>query len=198
MILTPWFALGHLQKTGGDACKQLIRACVLAGVLDGRGVWIDDFIDPRKHWTFGERLLGEEVSVRVLGIRRLPAWEVSHAYHWHLQGDDQGSKRPLPTPQEIIEEKRGEKLIGRWLQEGPQDVWLRCEFLLQDLENLLERFCRNTSSLRRVLANTPTKQRGAYDHSQRFFTPEQIEELYRHSPTWHAIEKRVYSPRGEV
>lgn len=79
MVIGDNFVWAHFPKTGGDSTHELFR---LIGITDG----IDDTRRPDKHDSFlkRERETGLDLTHsrrRIVNIRRLPAWLLSHAKH---------------------------------------------------------------------------------------------------------------------
>jgi hypothetical protein len=130
-----------------------------------------------------------------MGIRRLPAWVLSHAQEFGANGI-----RPKPEPNRVCEILRWE--VGtpdKQLQlmtdndRFPVDVWMRQEYLVSDFIRFMSRFDTSAQSKRSLIEELNPKPPRDYNHDwAHWFTAEQIEKLYRENPVWTRVEKLCY------
>jgi len=190
MILAPNYIIGHIQKTGGDPVKQIMKALSLPGVI------VPDHAadNPKKHQTFKQAgvLDGRKL---VLGIRRLPTWEVSAMWHSHLHGGEFGEPWPYYEANELVHHIYGERLLKKWLDGGVEIAhWIRMEFLREDLYSFLKTQHELTKEQVDTIFNLPTKPHNSYDHDlTRYFKSHHLSAIYNASPVWTALEQKLYS-----
>jgi len=188
MILGPNFVIGHIQKTGGDPVKQIIKFLALPGV-DVPDHAADN---PRKHQTFKEAgvLDGRQL---VLGIRRLPSWEVSAMWQANLHGGENGEPWPYYNADQLVQHIYGEQLLKKWLDGVEIAHWIRMEFLREDLHQFLKSQYTLTKDQETTIFSLPTKPLNTYDHDlTTYFDDQHIEKIYKDSPVWAALELKLY------
>jgi len=188
MILGPNFVMGHIQKTGGDPVKQIMKLLALPGV-DVPDHAADN---PKKHQTFKEAgILGGRKLV--LGIRRLPSWEVSAMWHSHLHGGENGEPWPYYNADQLLDHIYGEQLLKKWIDGVEIAHWIRMEFLREDLYAFLKGEFSLTKEQEATIFSLPTKPLNTYDHDlTRYFNHHHIEAIYKASPVWAALEQKLY------
>ncbi len=188
MIIGRDFAWGHMGKTGGDAVWAMFQ-CV-PDLIE----FAHEPTDPQKHRTFAK--MGATNKPLVLNLRRLPSLVLSYVNHAFNYGlDDTMPKGTVVTPEVACHFARPERMINNHTLRGTLPVrhWLRMEELREDfidwiwtIRDLSE---EEEHSIRTIRTKAPMK----YDHDPEiFFSPEQIETLYRESPTWARYEAEVY------
>lgn len=185
MITTPYFTIGHIGKTGGDAIKQICAAVFEAGLESNYS--IDTIFGNFKHRKF----TGNE-KIRILSFRRLPSFILSIAQHDHnLEG------RELWTPEFCSTLKNGDNFFNKMTSDCSMKIhdWIRCESLRDDLSKILFRYYGDAfiDNFIKIVRNTPTKPSMYYNRNvKEFFTPEQLIELYKNNPIWTEIELQLY------
>jgi len=190
MIIGKTFAWGHVPKTGGDATLARFR-------LFPELILHADASDTNdKHHPFHFRPEQTEGKQLVLNIRRLPAWNLSHALH-EARAGLYPDYRPLPlaTAEEIAERSLADHVLGDFTNLGRVSIdrWLRMEHLDEDVLAFVGELA-DVSEARRsaVLAIGSVN---AYQYNRdfwRWFTPQQVARMYEHNPVWASIERRVY------
>lgn len=180
MIIAPRFTVSHIGRTGGDACKQIVGALCLPGVM------VSSIHDPAKHepaWRPGRDL--------ILTIRRLPARELS----------DFMARRMVfglpeyPAAEYILRHLNGERSIR--VHTG-NDTWpvahyVRSETLRDDVARVLGLYYPLTAEQLRIIRSARTKPPLTYTRDLgRIFSPGQVTELYRGSPVWKKHEDAAY------
>lgn len=206
MVIGESFAWGHIGKTGGDATASLFAA------INGLAQTIDPTSDIHKHDTFQYR--GVKDKVLVLNIRRLSSWVISYYNHHYLSpvGFDTlsspsvapGNPKFLTSEDKILFQCRDRKidlsvttLPDRMLKiyVADQEIyWLRMESLRRDFINFVNKFFRRLTTYETFKVLTlRTKKNNPYDHDiNRWFSCEQITQLYKNNPLWASIEQQHY------
>jgi hypothetical protein len=190
MVIGRGFAWAHLPKTAGDATHRMLTA--IPGLVS--------FADPPdsndKHLAFFAREAEVAGRLRVMNIRRLPAWALSGAQHSARHGVHP-DYRPgsLPSPEQTAGKSDADDLL-RWMTDHdrlPVDRWLRTEMIEQDVLALLDELGELTPQDRARVQAVGRVNQGSYDHDLgRYFTSRQIARLYGQNPVWAAVECRVY------
>jgi hypothetical protein len=182
------FAWGHMGKTGGDAIWAMFR-CVPDLIEFAHAP-----TDPEKHRTF--RKMGVTDRPLVLNLRRLPSLVLSYVHHARNYGLDATlPKGTVLTPADAAVFPRPERMINNHTDRGrlPIARWLRMENLREDFLDWVSTLRPLTDDEVRAIRTVPTKPPMPYDHDpEAFFSAEQIETLYRVSPTWARYELEVY------
>jgi hypothetical protein len=190
VVIAERFVWAHLPKTGGDATSAMLAA--VPGLVR--------FADPPdsndKHLPFFAREEQLSGKLRVMNIRRLPTWTVSAANHRARHGIHP-EYRPLPleTPDEMTGKTDADDLL-RWMTDHERlavDRWLRAERLEEDVLRLLDELRVLTPAVVRSVREVGELNVGDYDRDLRgWFTPDQVDRLYRRNPRWAAAELEVY------
>lgn len=186
MITTPYFTIGHIGKTGGDAAAMICRAVFVVDNLEPN-YKIDSIFDDAKNRSFD----GTE-NKRLLTFRKLPSYILSIAEHMITVG----GMEPW-TSSFCSELKNGDDELKRMTCSGkyPVSGYLRMCNLREDLLRLLKATYGKKFSIKheRIVSNCPTKAPAVYDHDvYKFFSKEQIQKLYKANPQWARIEKSLY------
>jgi hypothetical protein len=189
MLITAKFAWAHMGKTGGDATQQMLEA--VPGLVE----WAHSPDSNAKHDPFVRHAEAISGRLRVMNIRRLPAWILSMAYHRRTHGpwpDDQ--PHYMPTADEMAANLDGDNVL-RYMSDGPRfpvERWLRQENLADDVAALLDQLGRLTEAARQAIASVAYRAK-AYDHDlESWFTDEHIRTMYRLNPGWAEVERKVY------
>ncbi len=190
MVIGRGFAWAHLPKTAGDATHRMLTA--VPGLVS--------FADPPdsndKHLPFFARESELDGRLRVMNIRRLPAWALSGAQHQARHGVHP-DYRPEPLESaDVVSGKTDADDLLRWMTDHDRlsvDRWLRAEAIEQDVLALLEELGELTQEIRVRVQAVGRVNEGAYERDlSRYFTPRQIARLYERNPAWAAVERRVY------
>lgn len=189
MVITEHFAWAHLGKTGGDATQQMLEA--VPGLVE----WAHSPDDNAKHDPFALHATAIAARLRVMNIRRLPAWILSMAHHIRTHGPWPEDRRHyMLSADEMVEGIDADYALRR-ISDGPRfpvQRWLRQEHLADDVAALLEQFGQLTEAARQGIASVPYRAK-AYDHDiGSTFTAGQIQRMYRLNPGWAEVERRVY------
>ncbi len=190
MVIGERFAWAHLPKTAGDATHAMLVA------VSGLAVFADPPDSNDKHLPFFAREAEIAGRLRVMNIRRLPAWALSGAHHRAAYGVHPDYRPgPLETPDQMASRTDADDLL-RWMTDHGRlavERWLRAERLQDDVLALLGELGVLTAEVgERVLAVGRVNV-GSYDRDlSRWFTPEQIHRLYARNPEWARVERLVY------
>lgn len=190
MVITEQFVWAHLPKTGGDATCEMLRA------VPGLVAFADPPDSNDKHMPFFGREREIAGKLRVMNIRRLPAWTLSGAHHKATHGvHPDYVPQPLQTHEELTSTTDADDLL-RWMTDHGRlgvDRWLRAEALADDLLALLSELGLLTDEARRAVLAVGRVNEGAYDRDDAGgFTPEQVRRLYELNPGWAEIELGAY------
>jgi hypothetical protein len=188
MVITERFAWAHLPKAAGDATTKMFAA------VPGLVLYQAPIDSNEKHDGFWVHADAIEGKLRVMNLRRLPAWILSSAHHKASSGLHP-DYRPLPMPsvEEMAEETDPDHLL-RWMTGPglPVERWLRAEDLAADVERLLGDVGVDITAARAAIESVPWVG-NRYDHDlSRVFTPEQITRMYERNPGWAAAEIEAY------
>jgi hypothetical protein len=190
MVIGDQFAWAHLPKTAGSATVAMFHAC------DDLVRFADSPEDVDAHVRFRERPEQIEGKVLVLNIRRLPAWVISRAYYVSRHGVYPDFEPiPLPGAKALAESSFPDGRLALFTDDGRLgiDRWLRAESLADDLLSFVAELRGVTDMERERVRQVGRVNALDYDHEvSRWFTPAQIEQLYRSNPVWAAVEERVY------
>lgn len=192
MVIGPDFVYAHIPKTGGDAVHQYFSL-----IADASWV-IDDTTKAEKHLGIVKRGNGDKRH-RILSFRRLPSWSLSflHAltahpndwppFGWHSAED-------ILRPETALMRPWADEWLARVTDGLPVTHWLRMESLAEDFIAVLSSIVRPLSTdEQRTIRQARTKPPREYDHNPgRFWSEEQIAELYRMNPAWADIERKIY------
>jgi len=186
MIEFEKFFIPHIGKTGGDSIKAICKEMNLPIVN------IKEDMKKGKHKP-PKHLFGKKDAV--LSIRKLPHREISKINQL-VQIDKTITWEEVVNPAEwILKELQAEREIKNNTINGKLDVkfFIRSEFLLEDLELVLDYYFDLTQEQKEKIYTIKTKDKLEYNRNvSDWFTPEQIKELYRKSPTWKKYENLAY------
>jgi hypothetical protein len=196
MVIGEQFAWAHLPKTAGTVTVAMFD--VFAGLV----LSADDPEGIDAHVTFRER--ADQVSGKrlVMNFRRLPSWVLSRAYYVSLHGVHPDFEPvPFPPADELADSSLPDERLALFSDRGRVaiDRWLRVESLAEDLLAFVSELRPVTSEEHARVSAVGHINALDYDHDvSRWFTPEQVERLYRRNPAWTAIESRLYRERVVV
>ena len=190
MVIGERFAWAHLPKAGGSATTALFRLFPELIVFEDR----DDNND--KHMLFSER--AEEIDGKLLSmnLRRLPFWVLSRAQHvarWGIHPDYQPI--PMDSPKKLSESGFPDTRLALFTADGRYEIdrWLRMESLADDFLAMVSEWTDVSADRERQVRELAPVNALRYDHEiDHWFTPEQIDSMYRNNPLWAELESRLY------
>jgi hypothetical protein len=190
MVIGENFAWAHLPKAAGDATLRLWR------LFPELIVEADHRRTQAKHASFTERLDRIAGKRLFLNIRRLPAWNLSHAQHEARNGVyPQYKPLPMPTADQMAERTWADQTLAFFTDAGRLTIqsWLRQEMLHDDFARLAESLTSVSRSQRHAMQRIGLVNAAAYDHDlARWFTPAHIGRMYERNPAWAEIERHAY------
>jgi hypothetical protein len=196
MVIGERFAWAHLPKTGGTATLRLFQAfpeLILFGDFDESNA---------KHTLFTERAGEIDGKALALNIRRLPFWVLSRAQHvarWGIHPEY--VPIPMPSPEELSESDFPDTRLILYTDHGRLQIshWIRMEHLAEDFLAFVSGYADVTDDRRAAVESVPMVNAHEYDHElASWFSPEQIERLYEHNPSWAALERELYGGLFEM
>jgi hypothetical protein len=190
MVIADRFAWAHLPKAAGTATIAMFNA------FEGLVRFADSPDDVDAHVSFSERFEQVERKLLVLNVRRLPAWVISRAHYVSRRGVYPSFEPiPMPASQELAESSFPDERLALFTDGGRLDIdrWLRVESLADDVIDLVSELRGVTDDERARVADVGRVNALDYDRRvSHWFTPAQVEQLYRSNPAWAAVEQRVY------
>jgi hypothetical protein len=190
MVIGERFAWGHLQKTAGDATLGLFRLFPdLILYSDPRNV-------EEKHASFASRAAEVDGKLLAANFRRLPDWTLSWAQHRarYAKRPD-GKPVAMNSPHQMVDVPRADKRISILTDGGRYhiDRWIRMERLAEDFTAFVSDLTNVSADDRERITTFDSVNTLDYDHDiGHWFTPEQVQRLYRNNPLWASVEERVY------
>lgn len=186
MIYTSRYTIGHIARTGGDATKALVHAVASIDAIES--VNIPYYFGNEKHQAFS----GHEKGLRVLNIRRLPAYILSIRVHQSVY-----THKPAWSAEDCCTLCNGDSELKRMTNDFNirVDRWLRCEHLRDDINKLFTEIYKDkfTTQHKAVLYSAVTKAKIPYDHNvYNFFSNKQLKRLYNEHLKWAELEHRLY------
>jgi hypothetical protein len=190
MVIGDRFAWAHLPKAAGSATVAMFSA------FEGLVRFADSPDDVDAHVNFSERPEQIDGKLLVLNIRRLPAWVISRAYYVSRHGVyPRFEPIPMSAPQELAASSFPDQRLALFTDGGRLEIgrWLRVESLAGDVIEFVSELRDVTDHERARITDVGRANALDYDHRvSRWFTPAQVEQLYRSNPAWAALEERVY------
>jgi hypothetical protein len=190
MVIGDRFAWAHLPKTAGTATVAMFQA------FDDLVRFADSPDDVDAHARFRERPQQIEGKLLVLNLRRLPAWVISRACYVSRHGVYPDFEPiPLPGPQALAESSFPDGRLELFTDGGRLEIdrWLRTESIEDDVVSFVSELRGVTDDERARVRQVGRVNSLDYERDvSRWFTPAQIEQLYRSNPVWAAVEERVY------
>jgi len=196
------FVWAHFGKTGGNSTLKMFS------IID-RAVEFSDPIDNHeKHLSFEIREEGLGISfkdkVRMLNIRRLHSWILSHINFqnqvYNVPVNDKllegivniGDPRTVLTDDLTYQEMHvDEGLI--YYDYKNVDHWFRTEHLANDFISTMCAFADISDQEKSTIRNVQENVNLNYDRKiQGHLTPEEISLLYENCPIWAEMEKKIY------
>jgi hypothetical protein len=193
VVIGDRFAWAHLPKTAGTATVAMFEA------FDGLVRFADSPDDVDAHVSFADRREQVEGKLLAMNVRRLPAWVISRAVYVSRHGVYPDFEPiPLPSPRALAASSFPDERPALFTDDGRLEVdrWLRAESLTADVIAFVSELREVTDDERARVRRVGRVRALDYDHdAAHWFTPRELELLYRANPGWAAIEGRVY---GEV
>jgi hypothetical protein len=186
MVIGERFVWGHLQKTGGHATVAMFE------LFPEIVLFADPMDSDDSHTPFNareEQLRGKSL---VMNMRRLPHWTLSWAQHRFTK---RPNPRPFESPELMASIRRADWRLSAMIDKGRIriDRWLRVESLADDFIDVVSEFAEVDSARRDQIHKLGERNALQYDHDIfHWFTPRQIETMYRNNPLWASVEREVY------
>lgn len=189
MVIGSGFAWAHLPKAAGTATQAMLEA--VPGLVEYAAP-IDSNDKHDAFWQHEDAIAGK---LRVMNLRRLPAWMLSAANHKAMSGLwPDFEPLPMPTVEELVASTDPDDML-RWMTDGPRmpvQRWLRSEHLNEDMLALLDELRVPRRRARKAVRSVPWVGK-AYDHDvANAFGPAEVAAMYERNPGWAAIELEVY------
>jgi hypothetical protein len=196
MVIGDRFAWAHLPKAGGTATVAMFNA------FEGLVRFADSPDEVDAHARFGERREQVEGKLLVLNIRRLPAWVISRAHYVSRHGvHPRFEPIPMPPRDDLAASSFPDERLALFTDRGRLEIdrWLRVESLAADVIEFVSELRDVRDDERAHVMDVGRVNALAYDREvSRWFTPVQLEQLYRSNPAWAAVEERVYGGVGAL
>jgi hypothetical protein len=148
-----------------------------------------------KHSSFEERRFLVDGKLLAANVRRLPEWSLSLAFHDQHYGKwPDYAPGPTPTPAEIVEAGHADQCLARVVGDHEVDRWIRMEHLEDDLVAFLNQVDRLTPEEEQVIRSVGRVNTKPFPVPApgEFFTPGEVDALYRRNPRWAEVERRTY------
>ncbi len=202
MVIGEQFVWSHLGKTGGDSVARMFE------IVGGPYLHADAIDTPLKHDTFAGRTKrmdqGEMEFIdlsgkkRILNIRRLPYWLLSHGLH-KRDVDDMGfDLNELAAGKVRYKTHPGnprtaDTMLSRYSDDGEVDFWIRTEHMADDFISIIGQFVPISADQEQQLRATRENVNSSYDRDiTRWFSKSDLEKMYDLNPFWASIERRLY------
>lgn len=202
MVIGEDFAWAHLAKTGGNSTLKMFM------ILDRLVQYHDPIDSHKKHLSF--EIKEEELGIslknkkRILNIRRLPSWILSHVnFQKKVYGvpinerliegivniaDPDTVNTNHVTYQEMHVD---ESLIYYDYQKV--NHWLRTENLASDFISIMSTFSKISKNEKAEIHGVRDNVNPHYNKSIKDnFSNKEISQLYEHCPIWAGVEMEVY------
>jgi hypothetical protein len=184
------FVWAHLGKAGGEMTHALFS--LFPEVIE----FADEAHTPEQHTAFTERAEQIAGKQRVLNIRRLPSWMLSHHVWKSVYGLAPHFRRgPMQSPYEMADSGIADTFLSRYRPpEGPDvEVWLRTEHIVDDFLAFIALRTEVTEAHLEAVRELPRINEFVYDKAlDHWFTPAHVRLMYLRNPEWAAVEAAVY------
>lgn len=197
MIIGRQFAWAHLPKTGGDATFELFQ------LFPDLVVFAHSRKEKEKHNRFRAHEAKITGKLLVMNIRRLPAWMLSMSQHQtHYWLHPKHEHPSVESTEQMSRSRAPDHQLRSFMGHGQFkiDVWFRTEYLVEDFISFVSRFTEVTPEREDRAHKIGRINQMSYAHElKRWFTKEQIADMYQSNPLWRSVEDEVYAdPLGEV
>jgi hypothetical protein len=190
MIISPFFAWGHVPKAAGDHTLAMFQ--FFPDLIEHA----DPFDSNDKHALFTDRLERVAGKQLVLNIRRLPAWTLSYAHHRNRWGEyPDYAPQSMMSPYIMASQPLADGILKDFTDKGSLaiDQWLRTECLTQDFLEFISRFTEVSDRQRDAVGRLGRRNVHDYDRVvAHWFTSDHIAMMYRANPLWATVERRAY------
>jgi hypothetical protein len=194
MIIGRDFVWAHLGKAGGEMTHALFS--LFPEVIE----FADEAHTPEQHTPFDDRADQIAGKQRVLNIRRLPSWMLSHHVWKSVYGlAPQFRRGPMQSPYEMADSAIADRFLSTYRPpEGPGiDVWLRTERIVDDFLAFIRQHTEVTDAHLEAIRELPRINEFVYDKAlDHWFTPAHVRLMYLRNPEWAAVEAAVYGDVG--
>lgn len=190
MIVGRDFVWAHLGKAGGEMTHALFS--LFPDVIE----FADGAHTVEQHTAFQDRPEMVAGKLRILNIRRLPTWMLSHHVWKSVHGlapDFRGG--PMLSPYEIADSDVADRFLRRYRPpEDPRiDVWLRTEHIVDDFLAFIRQRTEVTEAHVQAIRELPRVNELRYDKAlEHWFTAAHIRLMYLRNPEWAAVEMAAY------
>jgi SAM-dependent methyltransferase len=191
MVVGKDFIWAHLGKTGGDSTHRMFS---LISTGDMR---IDKNTDRQKHVNFvlGARRFNVSLSTRkrIMNIRRLPFWLLSHNQHIARTGSIEFSSEQLTKG--IARHRGGDKTADEILQVFESDKvnhWIRTEYLSSDFIRIMSHFMVIPQYVKEKISAVWVNSASYEKNLGVWFDNDMLATLYNNNPRWRDLELRLY------
>lgn len=202
MVIGDEFVWAHLGKAAGNSTLKMFK------VIKHALKYFDEIDEHKKHQSFAdkEKDMGIDLSAKnkILNMRRLPAWVLSHMNFQKMVYQVPFSDRTMegiintadPSQLQATGVNFRENNIDdqlRYYDYENISYWLRTEFLAQDFIEVLGKFTEIDSGQREQIGKVIENVNKNYNRNiLESFTKEEMVKLYGSCPIWASIEKVVY------
>ena len=190
MVIGKQFAWAHLPKAGGTTTVAMFS------VFDDLVLLADPPEREDAHLPFRDRAGQIEGKLLALNLRRLPTWVLSRAQYVSRHGVHPDFKPiPIDSPKRLAETSLPDDRLSLYMDGGRYriDRWLRMESLAEDFLSFVSELRPVTDEERELVYGIGALNALEYDREiSHWFTPEQLQTLYRMNPCWAALEERLY------
>jgi hypothetical protein len=199
MIVGRSFVWLHFPKTGGHTVAAAIRAAAVGRedvVFDREDADVEGWHDTLPQRVQRDRSFDPAGRTVISGFRRLPWWLLSRVHYEASKPPHHTASRAMLCRGEFYENNGRINHADAHAADfgAPVDRWIRLEHLADDFvthfEGLLgPRVHRAAAKLRKVVNPTRLDYVKSLDF---YFTPDELDGLYRANPAWAAMERQVY------
>jgi len=190
MIIGREFVWAHLGKAGGEMTHALFN--LFPDVIE----FADEVHTPAQHQAFQDRADQVAGRKRVLNIRRLPSWMLSHHVWKSVYGLEPHFKpEPILSPLQIADSDVADRFLSRYRPpEDPRiDVWLRTEHIVDDFLTFIQEHADVTDAHRAAIRELPRINEVVYDKAlDHWFSSAHVKLMYMRNPQWASVEAAVY------
>jgi hypothetical protein len=190
MIIGRDFVWAHLGKAGGEMTHALFN--LFPEVIE----FADEVHTADQHTPFQDRADQLAGKRRVLNIRRLPTWMLSHHVWKSVYGLAPHFKpSPMLSPFEIADSGIADRFLAHYRPpEDPRiDVWLRTEHIVDDFLAFIREYADVTETHLETIRELPRVNELVYDKAlDHWFSPAHVRLMYLRNPEWAIVEAAVY------
>ena len=199
MVIGERFVWVHIPKTAGDSTRKMFD------LVKGSYLFGDHSTVEIKHRTFTQTMAAGDLQShniaakdRILNLRRLPCWVLSHCQHKLRINRIRFSRQDLITGRLRIEHASEEgtsadQVLKRFAGGETIAHWLRTEFLAEDFIEVLGKYVEISEAQRKMIRATRENVNPTYNRDIRlWYTRKQMTYVYESNPSWTMLEKQIY------